>query len=273
MKRVLWVSLLAALLLPATAVTATIVDFEDVPLTVPPAANYAGPGGGQYYNGSDGAGSFTSGGASFTNNYNTTFLSWDGWSVSNTSDTTTADFTNQYSAITGGANSGSQYGMYYEPFALAPSVDFGAPVTVQNASVTNATYPYLSMLNGDAFAKQFGGPTGNDPDWFLLTISGVDSSGGLLGSVDFYLADYRFADNAQDYIVAEWTTVDLTSLGVVYGLQFDLSSSDVGEFGMNTPGYVAFDDLSHSSVPVPAAVWLLGTGLVGLVCVRRRTKT
>jgi len=45
--------------------------------------------------------------------------------------------------------------------------------------------------------------------------------------------------------VEDWTWVDLTSLGTqVVSLEFELTSSDVGEFGMNTPSYFLFDNLS-----------------------------
>ena len=42
---------------------------------------------------------------------------------------------------------------------------------------------------------------------------------------------------------------------------------------MNTPGYFAIDEMNGtapSAVPVPAAVWLLGSGLAGLAGLRRR---
>ncbi|HKL40270.1 MAG TPA: DUF4465 domain-containing protein, partial [Cryomorphaceae bacterium] len=69
-------------------------------------------------------------------------------------------------------------------------------------------------------------------------------NGELTGTeVEFYLADYTFSDNSQDYIVDEWTYVDLTSLGDADSLSFTLTSSDVGEFGMNTPAYFCIDDL------------------------------
>jgi hypothetical protein len=38
---------------------------------------------------------------------------------------------------------------------------------------------------------------------------------------------------------------------------------------MNTPAYFAMDNLTTSAVPVPAAVWLLGSGLIGLIGIRR----
>ncbi|MBT3193431.1 MAG: DUF4465 domain-containing protein, partial [Verrucomicrobia bacterium] len=48
----------------------------------------------------------------------------------------------------------------------------------------------------------------------------------------------------EDYIVGEWTWVDLTSFGpAVKSLHFSLSSSDNGAWGMNTPAYYAIDDL------------------------------
>ena len=79
--------------------------------------------------------------------------------------------------------------------------------------MTNTTYDALSMLNGDSFSKKFGGPTGNDPDFFLLTAYGIDASGHVLPNhVDFYLADFRSADNSLDTIVKTWQFMDLSSL-------------------------------------------------------------
>jgi len=111
------------------------------------------------------------------------------------------------------------------------------------------------MFNGDAFSKKFGGESGNDQDWFMLTITGKDVDGVVTGTVDFYLADYRFADNSTDYIVNTWQYVDLTSLGTVKSLEFTLSSSDVGDWGMNTPAYFALDTLMRKSAFVYAETY------------------
>ena len=62
-------------------------------------------------------------------------------------------------------------------------------------------------------------------------------------SVDFYLADYRFADNSEDYIVKDWTFVSLEALGDVDSLLFSLTSTDNDSmFGMNTPAYFCMDN-------------------------------
>ncbi|MBN1842209.1 MAG: DUF4465 domain-containing protein, partial [Deltaproteobacteria bacterium] len=72
---------------------------------------------------------------------------------------------------------------------------------------------------------------------FKLTIRGRDGGGDETGTVDFLLA------NGTD-IVNTWTWVDLSSLGPVKSLEFELTSSDVGDWGMNTPAYFCMDSLN-----------------------------
>ncbi len=205
-----------------------------------------------YWNGSDETGMFSSDIADFYNSYNSAWGSWSGFSYSNKADITTAGYSNQYSAITGEDYNGE--GIY----AVAngnPGLKLNDRYNVTSLNVTNSAYAALSMQNGDMYAKQFGSTTDangledgtNGEDWFLLTIKGYDN--GTFGdSVNFYLADYRFADNAEDYIVNTWEEVDLTTLGSVDSLSFHLSSSDVGNYGMNTPAYFCFDQISYTEI-------------------------
>ncbi len=264
-----------ALDLPLTE--AATINFEDV--AMPNEQVYAGPGGGRYWSGlvppADGTvdSSFVSGGARFLNGNSdccggVTF--WRGFSYSNLSDSSTAGFTNSFSSIKGaGANGSANYAVAYaSEFDPAPRVEFDAPMVFANASFTNTTYTALSMLEGDSFAKKFGGASGNDPDFLRLTIIGRDAANAVTGTVDFYLADYRFADNASDYVLSDWQSVALGSLGPVSALEFSMSSSDLGPFGANTPLYFALDNIQP--VPLPAALWLLAPAVAGLGLRHRR---
>lgn len=201
-----------------------------------------------FLNGSDGSGGFQSGNLFFPNNFDFTYISWSGWAISNATDNTTPGFTNQYSAIPGMGQDGSPN--YATSFSFgANEIDLTGDATgnrMNGMYVTNSTYAYLSMRDGDAFAKKFGGATGDDPDFFLLTIKGVSNGEVTQDSVNFYLADYRADDNSMDYLVDEWTYIDLTTLGDIDVLQLSLSSSDNGQFGMNTPAFFCVDNLETS---------------------------
>ena len=48
---------------------------------------------------------------------------------------------------------------------------------VRGVDVTNTAWARTSMLEGDQFAKKFGGATGDDPDWFMVTFTGYDAKG------------------------------------------------------------------------------------------------
>ncbi len=168
---------------------------------------------------------------------------WTGFAFSSMKDDTTAGYTNQYSAYpASGVNGSNAYALCYNSRGT-DTIKFTAPVEISGTFVANGTYTVLSMLHGDAFAKMFGGESGNDPDWFMLTIQGLNE-GLPTNTVEFYLADYRFENNEEDYIVTDWEFVDLTALGEVDMIEFSLSSSDTGAYGMNTPAYFFIDDLN-----------------------------
>lgn len=240
---------------PAAALVAT---FDDL-----------GLGAESYENGSGLSGSYVSGGATFDNNYFPSFDGFSGFAASTLTNNTTPGFGNQFANITGGdAGGAGGYGVFFETFGSPGRITLPSVQTVTGAYITNTTYAALSMLSGDAFAKQFGGVTGTDPDYFRLLIEGFDDFNASTGVVEFMLADYRNLGGTLDYIVDQWTWLDLTGLGDVSSLGFSFDSSDVGSFGINTPQYFAIDNLT--TIPEPSTALMLGLGLTGLARLRRR---
>ncbi len=177
------------------------------------------------------------------NTYDHSFDFWGGWAISNKKDSMTPGFLNQYSCIAGeGAKESQAYAVTsaFVPVTLQAGPN-NSPISIDTIFINNSTYTYLSMRDGDQFAKRFGGETGDDPDFFKLSIKKYLDGEISTDSIEFFLADYRFENNAEDYIVRDWTAIDLTSLGLVDSLLFTLHSSDIGAFGINTPTYFCLD--------------------------------
>lgn len=170
--------------------------------------------------------------------------SFSGFNYSNITDNTDPSYTNDKSAITGiGADSSDNYAIDFvtidfanteDPTATIPS---GIGLTgnasghpVLGAYFTNTTYAYYYMQ--DHFQAS---------DWFKLTVRGYLNGQQSDNTVDFMLAD------TGNVLVDTWQWIDLTTLGNVDSLTFDLSSSDTsGGFGMNNPAYFAMDNLTTS---------------------------
>lgn len=267
-KAAVWTAMVLAAASTAWAGQVT-VDFEDVSL------DSSG-----YYNGADGAGEFTADGATFLNNYSestfggVTYVFWDGFALSNHTDTTTPGFGNQYSTFAGAAYSGEQFAVAYD------SAVVNLPDQAQGAVggwFCNTTYAALAMRDGYFNADKFGGDDGDDPDWFMLTVTGTDGpdgTGNRTGTVTRYLGDYSRPDGT-DLLIDDWTWLNLQPLGTdVRSLKFTFASSDVtviegsGTF-LDTPAYFALDNLVYN-VPEPASLAVMAIGAVGLLRSRRR---
>ncbi|MGI9192121.1 MAG: DUF4465 domain-containing protein [Chitinophagaceae bacterium] len=195
---------------------------------------------------------FLAGNAKFPNSWDTTWGGvWSGWGFSNKVDTTSIDyFTNELASIAGGAygDTNGKYAVAYQSWNSAlNSIKLPAwpPMLPGSCFITNTTIAYRSMQNGDGFAKKFGGPTGNDPDFFKITFRGWVNGNPSNGTpVDFYLADFRDTNNANDYIVKDWKLCSLMPLGMIDSISYSLSSSDTSAFGINTPTYFCLDQLA-----------------------------
>ena len=221
--------------------TVGTASFDDVTL-----------GSNGYWTGEEGENEMLSGGWIFTNYYSQAYSFWGGFTASNHTDLTQTGMNAQYTAITSGGYDGSaQYGVAYT-YGVQTDVyaSDDQAHTVTGCYVTNNLWAYQSVVNGDATSTPFGGTTGNDPDWFKLTATGKNASGQTIGTLDFYLADYRFDNNEEDYVIDTWEWFDLSSLGAVHTISFSLSSTKGNSYGMLTPAYFCIDDF-NGTAPTP----------------------
>ncbi len=251
------------------------IDFSDVPLA--PNSFYNGDPGGSPVDGNYGA-YFTSGGITFPNSFNVSFggsfKTVNGWSASNKVVTPPApgtygtNYQEEYLYSVPRGSTGNYATTILNGFNDAPLVLPAStkPVSLQ---VNNLTYAYLSMRDGDGFAKKFGGVNGTDEDFYLLTVQGLSSSDVPTGSVSYYLANFLGSNTT---LVDTWQTVDLTTLGNAAKLAFSVTSSDNDLiFGINTPPAFALDNLVVTAIPEPGTwAMLAGIGVWAIVRAGRR---
>jgi hypothetical protein len=247
MKKIYKIAAIAILTIAGNNINAqAVTDFESF--------NFPNPND-SIWDGSDMSGNpvgtkfisqFTLGDAVFENVFDTIYGgNWgfwaSGWAFSKSIDTLTPNF--KPAAFTtrtgGGVNASSVFAIARQNSVVKLT---GAALNnpVKGVYVTNTNYDWRSMKYGDMFAKKF---TNADKDWFKLTFTGF-KNGQITDSVAFMLADFTHQDSSLDYIVDTWEYVDLTPLGLVDSIRFTFASSDVGQFGINTPTYVAVDDFN-----------------------------
>lgn len=242
MKRLVTVFAVVAIALGACATgpvprSATVVDFESVVL---PAEGFS--------NGSDGKTAHEVAGVSFAVEYDDEYDSWSGVAISSMNDTEAAGFTNQYSVYAGAGAAESQQFAVVNGF-VGEQINFARPSVVYGLYATNGTYPARSMMEGDQFAKAF---SFEDEDFFKAVFTGYGADGATTGEVTFYLADFRSEDPEQNTVMSTcggpildcWAFVDLSPLGAVSTITVSFESSDIGDYGINTPAYVMIDNLA-----------------------------
>lgn len=132
------------------------------------------------------------------------------------------------------------YGAFYGEKACTLTMSDGLPHQVKGAYFNLNSYPYYCIEFGDAYARAF-----NNGDKFTLTVHGI-AADETEKTVDVTLASYT---NGNLTINRGWKYVDLSALGAVNQLYFTMSSTDIGEWGMNTPAYFCMDKLSVASDP------------------------
>ena len=204
-----------------------------------------------YANGSDGKGGFTDGNYHFANTYTAEYGSWSGFAISNKKETDFVDYmASQYNSCVGhGVDNSSQYAVYYYSSFGRASVTDGEAVKEKNGNAFDALgfYGANSAWNVTAYTVGDGMTDGafTKGDWCKLTVYGVKGN-EVTGHVDFYLADYRSDNEADHYYVKDWTWVNLSTLGTVDQLNFEVTASRSNEWGTTTPTYFCMDNFNDA---------------------------
>lgn len=167
----------------------------------------------------------------------------EGFTYTNCTDDTTPGYTN-LSAIT---KKGVKTNAYFTANAGGADYDEGMPAIISfkdgkayNAKecyVTNSTYAYLAIKNHDDGNGEYGMvKEWTERDEFTLIITGYNGD-KQTASVKLKLADGL-------NIVNTWQQVDLSSLGLVTSIKFNLTSTDSYNGFSNTPAYFCLDQLT-----------------------------
>lgn len=128
---------------------------------------------------------------------------------------------------------------FQEPLRIDFEMNDGL-VVPRGIFVSNTLWNVNKYQYGNEYFVPLGGESGDTKDWVRIEFTGLDVLGIPVGEVEYFLADYRFEDNQQDYIVDKWDYVDLSPLGEVHALEIMVYSSRTDA---NMPLSCCFDNL------------------------------
>jgi len=160
--------------------------------------------------------------------------------------------------VDGGGASGANYGVLFGGDSLGLSNDELGPY------FSNAPTPgsIMTAVGLDAAMNVASGFAGTASFFYSSTeattvgiFSGLNGTGDLLGTFSL-LAN---SGNGCDGPLCHWDQASVNFTGLARSIQFG-----------NAAGVAGFDNVSVAPVPLPAAIWLLGSSLLGLAGIRRR---
>lgn len=151
------------------------------------------------------------------------------------------DRSNTFAIVNGSCNASeisSVYGNGKEVSLGGFSFDNNAEFIIGEVEICNTSYVYGVIVNGNNFAQ----PLKSNNGWFKVLAYGYDANGIMTNGspVEYYICDYRSKDKN---IENDWEDWDLTALGNVNRVVFNFEGSDASEYGLNTPGYLALDNI------------------------------
>lgn len=173
--------------------------------------------------------------------YNEEFGYWGGFALTKKFDTDAANgfYENQYAVYNASASHGSGALIYYYDSYNEPcDITLKGDNVLTSVRLNLTTYTYASITNEDinTFARAFA-----DGD-YLKVVFTSHKGDKEIGKVECYVVDYR---DGKQLMATRWDVFDLTGLGKDYDrVSVKIETTDVGEWGANTPLYIALDELS-----------------------------
>ena len=174
--------------------------------------------------------------------YNEEYAYWGGFAQSKVKDANAANgvFANQYAVYNDSAASGDSFLIYYyDSFNEPCDIRLKRDVLLSDVKLNLTTYAYASITNEaiNDFARAF-----IDGDYLKVIFTGMKGN-DVTGVVECYVVDFR--DGKRD-MATNWNTYSLSNLGSDYNrVRVTIETTDVGEWGANTPLYIALDDLTY----------------------------
>ncbi len=126
----------------------------------------------------------------------------------------------------------SGYGLGADALPTLTFAD-GPERVIDHMYVTNTTYALNCYIDGNGLTAKIG-----PDDWVKLVATGYDTKGAKTGETGIYLC------NGPDNIVMDWTKWDLSGLGKVAKVTFNVTGSSDNGYGFSQPAYFAYDDVA-----------------------------
>lgn len=177
----------------------------------------------------------------FEHFYNEEYAYWGGFVQSKVKDADPANglFANQYAVFNEQAASGDSFMLYYYDAYNEPcDIRLKKEVILSDVKLNLTTYTYASITNEaiNDFARAF-----TDGDYLKVIFTGMKGN-AVTGVVECYVVN--FCDGKRE-MATNWNEWSLSGLGEDYNrVRVTIETTDVGEWGANTPLYIAMDDLT-----------------------------
>lgn len=172
-------------------------------------------------------------------------LSWEGFTLSKVSQ----DTANVFGCVANGglAGVGTPYVIgYYSDWILETKRFSSNIILFDQAYYPEYVYICQNSNTMEAITKgMFNARAFTENDTLALIISTLNSNLEEIESITYFLA----VDGTKN---SGWVKVPLTALNQAMGLSFRMTTTDIGEYGANTPMYFALDGLTVNTEPITA---------------------